>query len=313
MDIKSLHGLILVDKPANFSSAKVTNYLKWMFHRRGIKSRDIPKIGHGGTLDPFATGLLVVLIGHGVRFATTHLGGDKTYEGVIRFGQKTHTGDGTSDVILEGGPIENFDELQKAASSFCSGVYQQIPPMHSAKKVDGRRLFKLARQGQVVERAPVACVIHKFTLQWINNFECAFEVTCSAGTFIRVLAEDLAQKINTVAHLKSLRRSMSGSKSVDQAWSLEQLDEHWRQGNCWSSSPAFFPLEDLITGWPSYQCDPITAQSIRYGRNDVLCVLGHVMAAEDSIVALMVGDKLLAIAEKNEQGMWKYKKVIEGR
>lgn len=313
MDLEALHGLILVDKPRHYSSAKVTNCIKSMFHRRGFKSRDIPKIGHGGTLDPFATGLLVVLIGHGVRFATTHLGGDKTYEGVIRFGQKTQTGDCTSEVMAEGGPIENFEDLEKAAASFCSEVYYQIPPMHSAKKVDGKRLFKLARQGQVVEREPVACVIKNFNLTWINDFECAFEVTCSAGTFIRVLAEDLAQKIHTVAHLKSLRRTKSGNKSIDQAWTLEQLDEHWRQQKCWSTSPAFYPVEDLIVGWPSYPCDLLTAQSIRHGRNDVLLVLGHVMPPEASIVAMMIGDKLLGLAEKNEQGLWKYKKVLEGR
>ena len=185
--------------------------------------------------------------------------------------------------------------------------------MHSAKKIDGKRLFKLARQGQVVERDPIPCHIKEFKVFYMNEYECAFKVSCSAGTFIRVLAENLGETINTVAHLKSLRRTQSGNKNIQQAWTLAQLEECWMQQQCWTTSPAFFPVEDLVRDWPIYNCNEVAAQSVRYGRNDVLLSLNYTMPTEANKVAMMIGSQLLAIAEKNEEGRWKYNKVLEGR
>jgi tRNA pseudouridine(55) synthase len=313
VDYENLHGLILVDKPPLLSSADVTNAIKDMLKDSGLNKKNVPKVGHGGTLDPFATGLLVVLLGHGVRFATAHLGGEKTYDGIIRFGEKTQTGDHTSEVVATGNLVSDFNALQQAADTFCNAPYHQTPPMHSAKKIAGKRLFELAREGKVIERDSVVCQIKNFQLTPLNEKEVGFQVTCSAGTFVRVLAEDLAEKMSTVSHLQSLRRTKSKNKSLEQAWSLDQLSQYLKQGKCWTQSPVFFPVEDLVKDLYSFQCDNIAAASIRAGRNDILRHVQYCVPAEVQRVAMMIGERLLAVVVRTQQGHWIYEKVLHSR
>jgi tRNA pseudouridine55 synthase len=225
----SMNGVVVIDKPAGITSHDVVARTRHILHER--------RIGHTGTLDPFATGVLVVLIGRATRLAQFLSGADKEYEAIIRLGYATDTGDRTgqrNDAEIKGessGPWRP-GEIESALSSL-RGNIQQIPPMFSAKKVGGARLYDLARRGESIERKPIAVCIHEFVpLQpdgqlLKDNLDGTFDfhvrVACSAGTYIRTLAEDLGKRLRVGAHLAELRRTRVGNFSIDEAITLEGL------------------------------------------------------------------------------------------
>jgi tRNA pseudouridine55 synthase len=219
-------GILIVDKPVGLTSHDVVARL-----RRILKTK---KIGHTGTLDPFATGVLVMLVGKATRLAQ-FLDKDKMeYEATIRFGFETDTGDGT------GSPkqIQNSEfriqnsEIEEALKDF-RGEIEQTPPMYSAKKVAGKKLYELARKGIEIERKPVKITIYEIDQtengKWKTENEDVFDVkirvVCSAGTYIRTLAEDIGKKLQIGAHLAALRRTGAGQFDLSQAVTLEQLEE----------------------------------------------------------------------------------------
>jgi tRNA pseudouridine55 synthase len=215
-------GALIIDKPEGWTSHDVVGKL-----RRILKTK---RIGHTGTLDPFATGVLVLLIGKATRLARFLDKDRKEYEAEIRFGFETDTGDRTGNPKSE---VQNtkrvsIEELEKVLPEF-RGDILQTPPMYSAKKVEGKKLYELARKGVEIERKPVRVTI--FALEIIKDRKpkdenlISVRVECSAGTYIRTLAEDIGKKLGTGAHLAELRRTRAGRFDLTKAVTIEELEK----------------------------------------------------------------------------------------
>ena len=210
-------GILLVDKPYGCSSFDVIRRLKYHF---GIR-----KIGHAGTLDPLATGLIIIVLGKATKLSQNLMCGIKEYTGIIELGVKTSTYDKEGEII-ETHSTEGVDHatIEKSMRTFLGDQYQQ-PPMFSAKKRNGVPLYKLARKGHEVEREPNFITIFKFDVTAYEAPNVHFHVRCSKGTYIRSLAHDLGEKLGCGGHLAGLRRIKSGSFSIDNATSLDNLLE----------------------------------------------------------------------------------------
>lgn len=208
-------GLLLVDKPAGPTSHDVVHKIRKIFR--------IDKVGHGGTLDPGATGLLMVLLGKGTKLSDACMGGDKTYTGVMRLGRTTSSQDADGEV-LEERPWEHVTrEAVEAQMQALTGDIFQTPPMVSAIKVNGVPLYKLARKGQEVERKQRFVHIYRFSLTEWAPPSVAFEVLCTKGTYVRTLAHDVGQALGCGASLDALRRTRSGSFEIGEASPLDDL------------------------------------------------------------------------------------------
>ena len=210
-------SILLVDKPLGMSSFGVIRRLRRFL---GIK-----KIGHAGTLDPAATGLLICLVGRpATRLQDHFMGLGKTYTGTLRLGQTTESYDAESAVVEERDPSGVTDaDVEEARQRFL-GEIEQRPPMYSAVKVGGERLYKKARRGETVERAPRPVAVYRFDVKRRGE-AVDFIVECSKGTYIRTLAHDLGQALGVGAHLTALRRTAIGPYRVEEAWTLEALAE----------------------------------------------------------------------------------------
>lgn len=223
-----MDGVLVIDKPPNVTSHDVVAHARHILHER--------RIGHTGTLDPFATGVLVILVGRATRLAQFLNGLEKEYDAIIRLGYATDTGDRTGKRIDDdktaGKQSWSGEEIESAMQEL-RGDIDQVPPMFSAKKRNGQKLYELARQGEVVPREPVRVCVHEF--QAIgppgeilkNNLDGTFDlkarVVCSAGTYVRTLAEDLGKRLNVGAHLAELRRTRVGQFDLSKAVTLGTL------------------------------------------------------------------------------------------
>ncbi|MBI4238872.1 MAG: tRNA pseudouridine(55) synthase TruB [Deltaproteobacteria bacterium] len=303
-------GVLLVDKPAGPSSFAIIARLRQLFAQQtGLRPRELPKLGHAGTLDPFATGLLPIFVGPAVRLAEYFLGAPKRYEGVIRFGAATASGDCTDPVIRTSAVLPAARAIiQTAADTFVGDTYWQRPPMHSAKKRDGQPLYVLARQGVEVERAPVACTISGFTITAYSAPEARFQVACSAGTYIRVLAQDLAQSLGTVGMLTALRRVGVGKFDGVAAWTLEQIAAALAANQPLATLPCAVPFDQLLDHWPRIAVDAATARALGMGQQHVLASLQWPEQPAPH-VALYHADALLAIAVPTAAG-WRCARVF---
>jgi tRNA pseudouridine55 synthase len=231
-----MDGILIIDKPSGLTSHDVVARV-----RRALREK---RVGHTGTLDPFATGVLVILVGRATRLAQFLSGAEKEYEATVRFGFATDTGD------LTGRPREQAEGQESGSSSQSlwtadeiesalhglRGPREQIPPMYSAKKVQGRKLYEMARAGMEIERAAVPITIHELEavgsddrapLRQNGDGTCdlCVRVVCSAGTYVRVLAEEIGERLGVGAHLASLRRTRAGQFRIAEATQLAQLPE----------------------------------------------------------------------------------------
>jgi tRNA pseudouridine55 synthase len=214
---EALDGALLVDKPAGPTSHDVVATIRRTFH--------LDKVGHAGTLDPNATGLLIILLGKGTKLSERLMSSDKIYEGTMKFGETTSSYD--ADGELTGSlpvPPLTLEELNQAAETFV-GDQMQMPPMVSAIKKDGVPLYKLARKGVEVEREPRLIHIYQFQFSAYQEPVGTFRVSCTKGTYVRSLAHDLGEKIGCGAHLHTLRRTQSGKFSVAEALPLARILE----------------------------------------------------------------------------------------
>jgi tRNA pseudouridine55 synthase len=210
-----LDGAILVDKPAGPTSHDVVDAIRRRF---GIK-----KVGHCGTLDPNATGLLIIVLGRGTKLSEKLMSDDKAYEGTIRFGESTDSYDSDGELVASlPVPPLTVEELNAAAAEYV-GDLMQTPPMVSAVKKDGVPLYKLARKGVEVAREPRLVHIYSFRFSAYNEPSGLFRIACTKGTYVRSLAHELGQKIGCGAHLSQLRRVSSGKFSVDDAAPLDKI------------------------------------------------------------------------------------------
>ena len=214
-EFTALDGALLVDKPSGPTSHDVVDAIRRKF---GIK-----KVGHCGTLDPNATGLLIIVLGRGTKLSERLMADDKVYEGTIKFGETTNSYDSDGELIASlPVPPMTLDELNAAAAGFI-GDQMQIPPMVSAIKKDGVPLYKLARKGIEVEREPRLVHIYNFRFTDYAEPLGAFKLACTKGTYVRSIAHDLGQKLGCGAHLATLRRSVSGKFDVADAKPLDAI------------------------------------------------------------------------------------------
>jgi len=290
-------GILLIDKPPGPSSAQVVHRAKLIL---GAK-----KVGHLGTLDPFASGLLLLGINEGTKIADIFLSASKRYRGVMVLGVATDSQDATGNVVeTRRVPALDAERLQRLAAQF-TGELQQIPPMFSALKKDGVRLYRLARQGREVPRAPRPVRVEMLSLVQLGETEIELDVTCSRGTYVRTLAADMGAALNCGAHLKSLRRLSCGRLSIDQAITLAQLE-----GGESAPSGALVSLAVALSHLPSVTWDNRWIARLRLGQQDILAQLGSPLAGEELAPILDRQGNLVALAEWSDVSGWRLGRVF---
>jgi len=227
-DVATHGAMVLIDKQPGWTSFDVVARLRSILRIR--------RIGHCGTLDPMATGLLQICIGPATKLVESIQSGVKEYLGSMRFGASTPSDDAETE-IDHTYPFDHltFDRLRSAAHDFV-GTIDQIPPMYSARKVDGKRLYKLARRGEVVDRPSRSVTIELFEIESFTPPDADFRVVCSRGTYVRSLVRDLGTNVGSGAYMTALRRLRSGNYCVDDAVTVEEIAE-WRRTGTDSSEP----------------------------------------------------------------------------
>jgi tRNA pseudouridine55 synthase len=248
-----IDGALLLDKPVGLSSNAAL--------QRAKRAYGAAKAGHAGTLDPLASGLLIVLFGEATKFAAPLLDDDKEYLAVLRLGEKTATGD-AEGAIVERGPQSVASELLPRALERFHGTTEQIPPMYSALKREGTPLYELARRGETIVRSPRRVTISELEAVRYAPPVLELRVRCSKGTYVRTLAEDIAEVLGTVAHLSDLRRTGSGKFRIEDACSLGALEELPLPGR----QARLLPLSALLAGLPRAELSPEAESRFRNGQ-----------------------------------------------
>jgi tRNA pseudouridine55 synthase len=274
--MKAMDGALIIDKPAGWTSHDVVARVRHLLHER--------RVGHTGTLDPFATGVLVLLTGRATRLAQFLSGLEKEYEAVIRLGYATDTGDVTGKRLSnsemahgEAAKVKFGESEIESALASLRGEIDQVPPMYSAKKQQGRKLYELARRGEEVERQPVRVTIRKFETNKAkggllkDNLDGTYDldvlVACSAGTYVRTLAEDFGKLLGVGAHLAELRRTRVGRFQSLQATTIEQLQQSVAEE---ALGRVLLTPDGALEHLPSVD---ITADDVRKARNGVNVVV----------------------------------------
>ena len=265
----------------------------------------IDKVGHTGTLDPMATGVLPLCLGQATALAQILTGQDKSYRATLRLGIATDSGDADGKVIGER-PVPPLERAAIAAElALLVGAQRQVPPLVSAIQVGGKRLYELARKGISVEREPRAIQIVALSLQEWSTPDLTFEVRCSKGTYVRVLAEDLAVRFGTVGHLVALRRIASGRFEIGQAVSLAAL-ERSRETARELAAAALISMEDALAEMPRAVLTDAEARALAYGKRPERAFEGPL-----GWTALVASTgKLLALAERGAGGSLVLKRVF---
>jgi len=292
---RTVHGVLLLDKPLGLSSNDALQKAKRLFRAE--------KAGHTGTLDPLATGLLPLCFGAATKFSQVSLDADKCYLATLCLGRTTTTGD-TEGEVLHTRELRVDRAAVDAACARFTGRIEQVPPMHSALKHEGRALYAYARAGIEVERNPRSVEIHHIhVIDWQDD-RLLLDVRCSKGTYIRTLAQDLGEALGCGAHLTALRRTASGGLSVDDAVTLDRLAELDEAGR----DALLQPADALLAGWPRVQLPDdeagrfltglrrrvslADAAAVRvYGPDDAFLGSAHIAGGE------LIADRLLSPAE----------------
>ncbi len=254
-----LHGWIVVDKPVGPSSAQVVGKLKWALRQGGHGK---VKIGHGGTLDPLASGVLPIALGEATKLTGHLLNGPKAYRFTIRFGAATETDDAEGAVVAESPVRPDATAIHAVLPGF-TGPIRQRPPAYSALKVDGERAYALARAGKAPELAERDLVIHALDLVACDADSATFDVHCSKGTYVRSLARDIAEALGTVGHVSLLRRTAAGPFTLDQAMSLDKWVELVHGP---APEQALLPLTAGLDDIPALAVEPHEAAALKQGK-----------------------------------------------
>jgi tRNA pseudouridine55 synthase len=290
---RDVHGVLLLDKPLGLSSNDALVRAKRLLRAN--------KAGHTGTLDPLATGLLPLCFGEATKFSQDLLEADKTYEATVRLGQKTATGDAEGEVIAERPVCVDTAAVEAMLARFL-GEIEQVPPMHSALKKDGKPLYEYARAGQTVERASRRITIHAISLlssELPGSPVFVMRVTCSKGTYIRTLAEDIGEALGCGAHLTGLRRTAVGDLTLEGAMTLESLGERADEDR-----PGLLaPVDALLQRCPALVLDDASTARFLQGQR----IAGRdlpvdVLPAEDTLMRVYTGapTRLLGVARMRE-------------
>ncbi|HWH78958.1 MAG TPA: tRNA pseudouridine(55) synthase TruB, partial [Candidatus Binatus sp.] len=267
------------------------------------------KVGHLGTLDPFASGLLLVGVNEGTKIADIFLGGAKSYRGVMLLGVETDTQDGTGKVIeTRAVPPIGAADLALLESKF-TGELKQVPPMFSALKKDGVRLYQLARQGKEIPREARAIRIDSLRLRPLNDAEIEFDVSCSRGTYVRTLASDMGRELGCGAHLKILRRVACDHLSVEQALTPDELATRCAEGEV-----ALISLRSALSHLPAVTWQSRLISRLRLGQQEVLAQLGRPRQDEKLLGILDPRGALAALAEWSVEtpvGCWRLLRIFK--
>ncbi|HEX2293986.1 MAG TPA: tRNA pseudouridine(55) synthase TruB [Actinomycetota bacterium] len=274
-----MDGVLVVDKPPGMTSHDVVDAV-----RRKLGTR---KVGHAGTLDPDATGILLLGVGKATRFLSYAQAAPKRYVAGARFGASTTTQDASGEVVATGEPAFTEAELLETLARF-TGEIEQVPPMVSAVKVGGERLYAKARRGEEVERAPRRVTVYELKLLELDPAEshAALEVLCSGGTYVRTLIHDVGESLGCGAHMTSLRRVAAGGFDETDATSLDSV-----------GPAALRPLGDAVRELPRMDVDAEAARAVSHGKPLPL------QTEADSPVAVFHGDSLIAVYRPAEGGL----------
>jgi len=245
-----VHGVVVIDKPAGPTSHDMVDRV-----RRVLRIR---RVGHTGTLDPFATGVLPICVGKATRLARFIGAGEKTYRATVRLGFATTTDDLTGEPLNDARPVDVAEEAVREALQGLEGTYDQISPAYSARRVGGRRLYELARRGEATRRPARSVTVRQIALIQMGESEVEIDVVCSPGTYVRALARDLGEALGTGAHLSALRRTRSGSFGLERAVSGDDVGE---------ARERLVPLGELLPELPAVSVGGEGLKRVLHGRD----------------------------------------------
>ena len=248
-----MNGIILIDKPQGWTSHDVVGKLRGILHER--------RIGHSGTLDPLATGLLVVFIGRATRAVEFAEADRKEYIAGLRLGMSTDTQDITGRIISKETDIPDEPEVRIAIERF-RGELEQIPPMYSAVKIGGKKLYELARKGESIERKPRHITIFGLEITGRSDNDYILDVVCSKGTYIRTLCHDIGTALGCGGCMSSLRRTKSGVFSVDNAYTIAEIQKAADRGE---EEKLLLPIDTLFAGYPKLSVDADSEKKLKNG------------------------------------------------
>ncbi len=296
---RPLHGILVVDKPRGISSSFVVNRLK--------RRLNAQKAGHTGALDPMATGVLPVVLGEASKYSQYGLDADKAYEATIQFGQATSTLDADGEVIEEV-LVQPFDaERIEIALARHRGAIEQLPPLVSALKQDGRRWYDLARQGVEIERTPRPVEIYELTL---THYDAASHtlscfVRCSKGTYIRSLAESIAKALGTLGHLSALRRVDAGGLTLAHAHTLADCEARleFDEAGC---DAWMLPIDGLVAHFPKIEFDANDCMTLIHGQK----LLGRGQELCHTMRAYLQGGGFIGLVSADESGTIRAKRML---
>ncbi|MBF0166955.1 MAG: tRNA pseudouridine(55) synthase TruB [Alphaproteobacteria bacterium] len=285
----AIHGWLIIDKPIGLTSTAVVSKVR--------RATGAAKVGHGGTLDPLASGVLPIALGEATKTVSYAMDGDKTYHFRVRWGVATATDDGEGEITTTSPVRPSAQEIEQALPAF-EGDVTQVPPIFSAVKIDGKRAYDLARSHQEVEMKPRLVRIDQVRLLGLPDQDHAdFEASCGKGTYIRALARDLALALGTVGHVVRLRRMRVGAFYEKDAISLEKLAE---LGHSAPASEHLLPIETVLDDIPALALTEAEAQRLKCGQSVSLLKLAARMPLSQiptaPVVRAMEGNKLVALA-----------------
>lgn len=273
-----MNGIILIDKPQDWTSHDVVAKLRGILHER--------RIGHSGTLDPLATGLLVVFVGRATRAVEFAEADSKEYIAGLRLGLSTDTQDISGNVIAECSDLPDEGAVRRAVNSFIGDI-EQIPPMYSAIKIGGKKLYELARKGQSVERAPRKITVSSIEIIGREGGDYLLKITCSKGTYVRTLCNDIGASLGCGACMSSLRRISAGAFSVESAHSIDEVENAANEGQL---VDIMLPVDTLFSALPELKVPESTANRLKTGNIiKISAADGDYRVYSDSAEFLLVG------------------------
>ena len=296
-DMKNaISGVLVVDKPTGMTSHDVVQAIR---NGTGIR-----RAGHTGTLDPRASGVLVILVGPAVRLSEYVSASDKRYQAIVRLGATTDTFDADGRFVRPDSPVDVTEaQFEETLKTFV-GEIEQTPPPYSAVKVKGRKAYEMAREGEPVDLAPRKInVYHLEVLEWMPP-EVVIDVHCSSGTYVRSLANDLGERLGTGAYLVGLRRTKSGRFSLRDAVPLRKLQEAFQAGNWYQY---LIPAAEALADWPAIELSPDEVEEVRHGHR----VKAAAGTQPGMVRGVSMAGELIALLELDEAAMeWQPKKVF---
>ncbi len=279
-----MNGILNLYKPSGITSHTAVSIVKRVF---GVK-----KAGHTGTLDPMASGVLPILVGNAVKLSEYMICDDKKYKATLRLGITTDTEDTTGNILTQSENIPDKEDIQSAVMSF-KGEYIQTPPMYSAIKKDGKKLYELARSGKDVEREARRVVIDEIEIHSIEGNECVFSVSCSKGTYIRTLCADIGKKLGCGGVMAALERESAGGFDIKDSLTLEGLKEFDRD----QLESSLISIEDFFSSLEKVRLNPFFSTLAMNGAHVFLSKINKKLAPSQRVLLYNSDDRFFALGE----------------